>query len=163
MSKINVMIVGSGNIGTDLMIKIHKLSDRLDLVGVVGIDPDSEGLAMAKDLGIDTTAEGLEGARKLGSWGDTQIVFDATSAGAHKHHHQICQEDGKQIIDMTPAAIGPYCVPAVNMAEHLDQSNVNMVTCGGQATIPMVYAVSRVAESVPFAEIVASVSSNHPC
>lgn len=159
MSKIKVMIVGSGNIGTDLMIKIHKLSDRLELVGVVGIDPESEGLAMAKSFGIDITAEGLQGAQSLSAWPETRIVFDATSAGAHRHHHEICQAAGKQIIDMTPAAIGPYCVPAVNMAEHLEQSNVNMVTCGGQATIPMVYAVSRVAEQVPYAEIVASVSS----
>lgn len=159
MSKIKVMIVGSGNIGTDLMIKIHTLSPSLELVGVVGIDPDSEGLSMAREFGIDTTHEGLEGARGLAQWQDTEIVFDATSAKAHYFHHDICQQDGKQIIDLTPAAIGPYCVPAVNMAEHLDQSNVNMVTCGGQATIPMVYAVNRVSEQVPYAEIVASVSS----
>ena len=159
MSKIKVMIVGSGNIGTDLMIKIHKLSGSLELAGVVGIDPDSEGLAMARTFGIDTTHEGLEGARKLTGWAETQIVFDATSAKAHALHNKICQQDGKQIIDMTPAAIGPYCVPAVNMSEHLAETNVNMVTCGGQATIPMVYAVNRVSESVPYAEIVASVSS----
>lgn len=153
------MIVGSGNIGTDLMIKIHRLSDRLELSGVVGIDADSEGLAMAQSFGIATTHEGLEGARKLPQWHDTQLVFDATSAKAHAHHNVICTKEGKQIIDLTPAAIGPYCVPAVNMSEHLAQPNVNMVTCGGQATIPMVYAVSRVAESVPYAEIVSSVSS----
>lgn len=159
MSKIKVMVIGSGNIGTDLMIKIHKLSDSLELIGVAGIDPDSEGLEMARSFGIDTSHDGLQGARKLDGWGDTKMVFDATSAGAHKHHHDICQQDGKQIIDLTPAAIGPYCVPAVNMEEHLKESNVNMVTCGGQATIPIVYAVNRVSDSVPYAEIVASVSS----
>ncbi len=157
--KIKVMIVGSGNIGTDLMIKIHTLSKRLELVGMLGIDPESEGLAMAQKYGIATSAEGLQGATKLPGWEETRIVFDATSAKAHEHHHQLCLQAGKQLIDMTPAAIGPYCVPAVNMAEHLAEQNVNMVTCGGQATIPMVYAVSRVAEKVPYAEIVASVSS----
>ena len=159
MSKIKVMIVGSGNIGTDLMIKIHRLSASLELAGVVGIDPDSEGLAMARSFGVDTTHEGLQGARELPGWADTQIVFDATSAKAHAIHNKICQQDGKQIIDLTPAAIGPYCVPAVNMSEHLAETNVNMVTCGGQATIPMVYAVNRVADNLPYAEIVASVSS----
>ncbi|NND82407.1 MAG: acetaldehyde dehydrogenase (acetylating) [Gammaproteobacteria bacterium] len=159
MSKVKAMIVGSGNIGTDLMIKIHRLSDRMELAGVVGIDPQSEGLAMAKSFGIDTTFEGLQGARELAGWDDTQLVFDATSAKAHAVHNTICIEDSKQIIDLTPAAIGPYCVPAVNMSEHLGEPNVNMVTCGGQATIPMVFAVSRVAAAVPYAEIVASVSS----
>lgn len=159
MSKIKVMIVGSGNIGTDLMIKIHKLSSHLELAGVIGIDADSEGLSLARELGVDITSDGIEGAQNLTGWADTKIIFDATSAKAHKVHHEICQAAGKQIIDLTPAAIGPYCVPVVNLSEHLSESNVNMVTCGGQATIPMVAAISRVADEVPYAEIVASVSS----
>ncbi|MCP4300513.1 MAG: acetaldehyde dehydrogenase (acetylating), partial [Gammaproteobacteria bacterium] len=159
MSKTKAMIIGSGNIGTDLMIKIRDTSKVLEIAAVVGIDPNSEGLAMARDSGIETTHEGIEGAQKLEIWDDVQIVFDATSAAAHKHHDEVCRAAGKQMIDLTPAAIGPYCVPVVNMAEHLGEPNVNMVTCGGQATIPMVHAVRRVSESVPFAEIVASVSS----
>ena len=159
MGKLKTMIIGSGNIGTDLMIKIAETSATLDVGAVVGIDPDSEGLAMAQARGIATTHEGIEGAQKLPEWQDIQIVFDATSAGAHKQHDEVCRASGKQLVDLTPAAIGPFCVPVVNMAEHLAEPNVNMVTCGGQATIPMVYAVKRVSESVPYAEIVASVSS----
>ena len=141
------------------MIKLRDTSNLLEVSAVVGIDPGSEGLAMAKASGIATTHEGIAGAQKLPEWNDIQIVFDATSAGAHRGHDAVCRAAGKQMIDLTPAAIGPYCVPVVNMAEHLHEPNVNMVTCGGQATIPMVYAVSRVSESVPYAEIVASVSS----
>jgi acetaldehyde dehydrogenase len=159
MSKTKVMIIGSGNIGTDLMIKIRDTSNTLEVAAVVGIDADSEGLAMAKASGIETTHEGITGAQQLSCWNDIRIVFDATSAGAHKHHDKVCRAAGKQMIDLTPAAIGPYCVPVVNMADHLAEPNVNMVTCGGQATIPMVYAVRRVSESLPYAEIVASVSS----
>ena len=159
MSKTKAMIIGSGNIGTDLMIKIRDTSEILDVAAVVGIDPDSRGLAMARDSGFATTHHGIDGARELPEWDDVQIVFDATSAGAHANHDEVCRTAGKQMVDLTPAAIGPYCVPVVNMAEHLGEPNVNLVTCGGQATIPMVHAVSRVAESVPFAEIVASVSS----
>jgi acetaldehyde dehydrogenase len=159
MNKTKAMIIGSGNIGTDLMIKIRDTSDILEIAAVVGIDPDSQGLAMARESGIATTHEGIEGAQQLDAWNDIQIVFDATSAAAHAHHDEVCRKAGKQMIDLTPAAIGPYCVPVVNMAEHLEEPNVNLVTCGGQATIPMVHAVRRVSESVPFAEIVASVSS----
>ncbi len=159
MSKIKIAIIGSGNIGTDLMIKITESSDRLEVGCVIGIDPQSEGLAMAKARGIAISHDGVEGAQKLDIWTDVKIVFDATSAYAHAKHAAICARDGKQMIDLTPAAIGPYCVPVVNMDAHLEASNVNMVTCGGQATIPMVYAVSRVSDSVPYAEIVASVSS----
>ena len=159
MAKTKCMIIGSGNIGTDLMIKIRDTSGLLEVAAVVGIDSGSEGLAMAKDSGFATTHEGMEGAQKLPGWVDVQIVFDATSAAVHKHHDAVCRESGKQMIDLTPAAIGPYCVPVVNMAEHLSEPNVNMVSCGGQATIPMVYAVSRVSDSVPYAEIIASVSS----
>ena len=141
------------------MIKIRDTSKSLEVAAVVGIDPDSEGLAMASASGFETTSEGIDGAQRLACWDDIRIVFDATSAGAHKQHDKVCRAAGKQMIDLTPAAIGPYCVPVVNMADHLAEPNVNMVTCGGQATIPMVYAVRRVSQSVPYAEIVASVSS----
>ncbi len=156
--KVKVAIIGSGNIGTDLMIKIMRTSDVLEMAAMVGIDPDSDGLARAKRMGVATTHEGIDGLVAMDHFGDIRIVFDATSAGAHKHHNEILQQHGKQVIDLTPAAIGPYTVPVVNMEEHLDAPNVNMVTCGGQATIPMVAAVSRVA-TVHYAEIVASVSS----
>ena len=156
--KIKVAIIGSGNIGTDLMIKIIRTSDVLEMGAMVGIDPDSDGLARAKRLGIPATHEGLDGLLKLDNFGDIRIVFDATSAYAHKHHNDVLQQHGKTVVDLTPAAIGPYTVPAVNMEEHLQAPNVNMVTCGGQATIPMVAAVSRVAK-VHYGEIVSSVSS----
>lgn len=156
--KVKVAIIGSGNIGTDLMIKIMRTSDVLEMAAMVGIDPDSDGLARAKRMGVATTHEGIDGLVAMDHFGDIRIIFDATSAGAHKHHNEILQQHGKQVIDLTPAAIGPYTVPVVNMEEHLDAPNVNMVTCGGQATIPMVAAVSRVA-TVHYAEIVASVSS----
>jgi len=125
---------------------------------MVGIDPDSDGLARAAKHGIATTSDGIDGLVNLPNFGDIAIAFDATSAGAHKHNDAVLQQHGKQMIDLTPAAIGPYCVPVVNMDEHLDATNVNMVTCGGQATIPMVAAVSKVAK-VHYAEIVASISS----
>jgi len=157
--KVKVAILGSGNIGTDLMIKVLRHSDVLEMGVLVGIDPDSDGLARAKRLKVAATHEGLEGLVKMDVWKDIKIVFDATSAGAHKFHHEICMRDGKQMVDLTPAAIGPYCIPVVNMDEHLGEDNVNMVTCGGQATIPIVHAVRRVSNSVPYAEIVASISS----
>lgn len=156
--KVKVAIIGSGNIGTDLMIKIIRSSDHLEMAAMVGIDPDSDGLARAQRMGIPTTHEGIEGLVKMDNFADIRICFDATSAYAHKHHNGILQQHGKQVVDLTPAAIGPYTIPVVNLEEHLDQPNVNMVTCGGQATIPMVAAVSRVAE-VHYAEIVSSVSS----
>ena len=159
MSKVKAAIIGSGNIGTDLLIKIRETSRFLEAAAVIGIDPDSDGLAKARALGVATSHEGIDGARKLDVWDDVRIVFDATSAGAHHAHHEACVGAGKQMIDLTPAAIGPYCVPVVNMDDHLGEPNVNMVTCGGQATIPMVYAVRRVSQNVPYAEIVASVSS----
>ena len=111
--KIKVAILGSGNIGTDLMIKIMRHSDVLEMGALVGIDPESDGLARAKRLGVATTHEGLDGLTKMPIWDDIQIVFDATSAGAHKHHHAICERDGKQMVDLTPAAIGPYCIPCL--------------------------------------------------
>jgi acetaldehyde dehydrogenase len=158
MEKTNCVIIGSGNIGTDLMLKIANTSKSLNLIGVIGIDPESEGLAMASTMNIATSSTGLQGFMEMPEYSDTQIFFDATSAGAHQMHHDLISKDGKQMIDLTPAAIGPYCVPVVNLSEHLQAQNVNMVTCGGQATIPMVAAVNQVS-SVRYAEIVASVSS----
>jgi acetaldehyde dehydrogenase len=158
MSKIKAVIIGSGNIGTDLMIKMIKYPQNMELVAVVGIDPDSEGLAMARERGIATTHEGIEGLKKLPCYPEIGIAFDATSAYAHKVHDEVLRADGIQVVDLTPAAIGPFSVPPVNVEANLDQPNVNMVTCGGQATIPIVAAVSKVAK-VHYAEIVASVSS----
>ncbi|MFG1229962.1 acetaldehyde dehydrogenase (acetylating) [Xanthobacter wiegelii] len=159
MGKVKVAIIGSGNIGTDLMIKIMRSARHLEMGAMVGIDPTSDGLARARRLGVATTAEGMDGLVRLPEWNDIAIVFDATSAYAHKAHSAVAVAAGKQVIDLTPAAIGPYTVPPVNLDDHLDQPNVNMVTCGGQATIPMVHAVRRVSRALPYAEIVASISS----
>ena len=159
-NKIKAVIIGSGNIGTDLMIKILRTAEHIEMGGMVGIDPESDGLARAKRMGVATTAEGVEGLVKMPEFADIGIVFDATSAGAHVHNDKLLREHKPDIrvVDLTPAAIGPYCVPVVNLEEHLAEGNVNMVTCGGQATIPMVAAVSRVAKA-HYAEIVASISS----
>ncbi|MCI5040857.1 MAG: acetaldehyde dehydrogenase (acetylating) [Donghicola eburneus] len=157
--KHNVAIIGSGNIGTDLMIKIMKGSDTLEMGAMVGIDPESDGLKRAADLGVTTTHEGLEGLRSLPVYDEISIVMDATSAGAHIHHHPVLIADGKQVIDLTPAAIGPFVVPPVNLDAHRSATALNMVTCGGQATIPMVHAVARVTDRLIYGEIVASVSS----
>lgn len=151
-------IIGSGNIGTDLMMKMIKYPQNMELVAVVGIDPESEGLAMARSHGIATTHDGIEGLKKMACYAEIGIAFDATSAYAHKLHDEALRADGIQVVDLTPAAIGPFIVPPVNMTDNLNAGNVNMVTCGGQATIPMVAAVSKVAQ-VHYAEIVASVSS----
>jgi acetaldehyde dehydrogenase (acetylating) len=158
MTKTKVAIIGSGNIGTDLMIKIMRLSDSLEMGAMVGIDDNSDGLARARRLGVPVTAEGIEGLVAMPEFADIEIVFDATSAGAHKHNDAILRQHGKRVVDLTPAAIGPYTIPPVNGSAHLDAANVNMVTCGGQATIPMVHAVSRVAK-VHYGEIVASIAS----
>ncbi len=158
MTRVKAAIIGSGNIGTDLMIKMLKYPQNMELAAVVGIDPASEGLAMAREHGVATTHEGIEGLKALDCYKDIRIVFDATSAYAHKLHDAALRADGIRVIDLTPAAIGPFTVPPVNMEANLDAPNVNMVTCGGQATIPMVAAVSQVAK-VHYAEIVASVSS----
>ena len=157
-SKTKVAIIGSGNIGTDLMIKIMRLSDTLEMGAFVGIDPESDGLKRAERLGVPVTAEGLDGLVALPGFADIAIVFDATSAGAHKRHSEVLTAHGKRVIDLTPAAIGPYVIPPVNGDAHLDAANVNMVTCGGQATIPIVAAVNRVAK-VHYGEIVASIAS----
>jgi acetaldehyde dehydrogenase len=158
--KLKVAIIGSGNIGTDLMIKILRNARYLEMAVMVGIDPASDGLARASRLGVTVTHEGVEGLTRLDVFKDIDFVFDATSAGAHVKNDAFLRsiKPGIRLIDLTPAAIGPYCVPVVNLEQNLDQLNVNMVTCGGQATIPMVAAVSRVAK-VHYAEIVASIAS----
>ncbi len=159
MGKTKVAIIGSGNIGTDLMIKIMRTSTELEMSVFVGIDPESDGLARAKRMGVKTCHEGIKGLVEMPEWTDIKIIFDATSAKAHHYNYEfVKQYPDKRIIDLTPAAIGPYLVPPVNFEEGLDEKNVNMVTCGGQATIPMVAAVSRVAK-VHYGEIVASIAS----
>ena len=158
--RVGVAILGSGNIGTDLMIKIRERAPELVLEMMVGIDPDSEGLARARELGVATTHRGIEGLiDDEARFGRVQILLDATSARAHLHHAQVLEAyPRKRIIDLTPAAVGPYVVPIANLSEHLDEPNVNMVTCGGQATIPIVWAINQVAD-VHYGEIVASISS----
>lgn len=158
MTKTKVAIIGSGNIGTDLMIKVMRLSQQLEMGVMVGIDPASDGLARAARLGIATTAEGIDGLIAMPEFAEVEIVFDATSAGAHQRNSALVLAAGKRMIDLTPAAIGPYVVPPVNGHASLDAPNVNMVTCGGQATIPIVHAVSRIAK-VHYGEIVASIAS----
>jgi acetaldehyde dehydrogenase len=160
MNKIRAAIIGSGNIGTDLMIKILRHGEHLEMAAMVGIDPNSDGLARARRLGVATTHEGVDGLIAMPEFAAIDVVFDATSASAHIHNDAKLRaaKPGIRVVDLTPAAIGPYCVPVVNLESHLDKGNVNMVTCGGQATIPMVAAVSRVAK-VHYAEIVASIAS----
>lgn len=160
MTKSKVAIIGSGNIGTDLMIKILRTSENLEVAAMVGIDPDSDGLARAKRLGIPVTHEGVDGLLAMPNFADIEIVLDATSARAHIANAAALAPHGKKLIDLTPAAIGPLVIPTVNLDESLDAGadNVNMVTCGGQATIPMVAAVSAVTP-VHYAEIVASIAS----
>ncbi len=158
MSTTKVAVIGSGNIGTDLMIKIIRLSSTLEMAAMVGIDPDSDGLARAARLKVPTTANGVQGLIDMAGFDEIDVVFDATSAKAHAANAHALAGYGKQLVDLTPAAIGPYVVPAVNLDQQLGAPNVNMVTCGGQATIPMVAAVSRVTR-VRYGEIVASIAS----
>lgn len=152
---IKVAIIGSGNIGSDLMYKMIKNTGHMELGLLAGIDPESEGLARARELGIGTTHEGIQ---PILEDPDIKIVFDATSAKAHVRHAKMLREVGKVAVDMTPAARGPYVVPTANLTEHLDKDNVNLLTCGAQATIPMAYAVSRVTP-VLYAEMVSTVAS----
>ena len=159
MNKIKCALIGPGNIGTDLLAKLQR-SAVLEPVWMVGIDPDSDGLKRAREMGIKTTAEGVDGLVPHMKSDGVQIVFDATSAYVHAENSRKVNAEGAMMIDLTPAAIGPYCIPPVNLRQHVGrrEMNVNMVTCGGQATIPMVFAVSRV-QPVAYGEIVATVSS----
>ena len=157
--KIKCALIGPGNIGTDLLAKLQR-SPVLEPVWMVGIDPESDGLKRAREMGIKTTAEGVDGLLPHVLADGVQIAFDATSAYVHAENSRKLNELGVLMIDLTPAAIGPFCVPPVNLKQHVGQRemNVNMVTCGGQATIPMVAAISRV-QPVSYGEIVATVSS----
>lgn len=159
MSKIRCALIGSGNIGTDLMYKVMR-SEWLEPVWMVGIDPESEGLARARDNGLKTTHEGVDGLLPFVKEDNIQIAFDATSAYVHAENSRKLNALGVMMIDLTPAAIGPLCVPPVNLKAHADkrEMNVNMISCAGQATIPIVNAVSQV-QSVEYAEIIASLSS----
>ncbi|MCD9199843.1 acetaldehyde dehydrogenase (acetylating) [Aeromicrobium wangtongii] len=158
MTRTKVAVIGSGNIGTDLMFKVLRLSDTLEMAAMVGIDPASDGLARAAKHGVPVISDGVDGLIAMDGFDEIEIVFDATSAKAHEANHAKLAPLGKKLVDLTPAAIGPYVVPPVNLEEHLDADNVNMVTCGGQATIPVVAAISRITP-VPYAEIVASIAS----
>jgi acetaldehyde dehydrogenase len=153
-----VAVIGSGNIGTDLMVKVMRLSTTLEMGAMVGIDPASDGLARAVRWGVPITADGVDGLVALPGFDEIDLVFDATSAAAHRANAARLAPYGKRLVDLTPAALGPFVVPAVNLEEHLDAADVNMVTCGGQATIPIVAAISRVTP-VAYAEIVASIAS----
>ena len=153
-----VAVVGSGNIGTDLMIKILRSDGPLSVAAMVGIDPDSDGLARAARMGVPTSADGVDGLLALPEFDDIKLIFDATSAGAHRANWNRLQHTGVRVLDLTPASIGPFCVPVVNVDAHLAAPNLNMVTCGGQATVPIVAAVAKCG-IVSYAEIVSSISA----
>jgi len=157
VNKIKCALIGSGNIGTDLMYKL-KRSPVLEPVWMIGIDPESEGLSRARDMGLKTTADGVDGVLPHLAADGVQIAFDATSAYVHKENSDKMNAHGVFMVDLTPAAIGPLCVPPVNLDELAETMNVNMISCAGQATIPIVYGVSRV-QSVDYAEIIASLAS----
>lgn len=154
-NKVKVAILGSGNIGSDLMIKILRDPGHMELALLTGIEPQSEGLARARSLGINASHDGIQPILDDPS---IRIVFDATSAHAHVRHAKLLRDAQRIAIDLTPAARGPYVIPPVNLGEHMDEPNVNLITCGGQATIPLVYAVSRVTP-VPYAEMVSTIAS----
>lgn len=155
MDKVKVAILGSGNIGTDLMYKLTR-SSVLELTAVIGIEPESEGLRRAREMGLVAIDNGINGFLYRPELAD--VLFDATSAKAHMEHAKLLKEAGKQVIDLTPAAIGPIVVPPVNLEDHLDADNINLITCGGQATIPIVHSVNKV-QSVEYAEVVSTISS----
>src|SRR5699024_4460421 len=150
-----VGIIGSGNIGSDLMVKLQK-SKTLELRAMMGIDPESRGMRHAKEIGVDVYDNGIDGL--LENPNSVDIIFDATRAKDHLYNSIIAKRLGKLILDLTPAAVGPFIVPEVNLGEYLDADNVNLITCGGQATIPIVHAINQVAP-VDYAEIVATISS----
>ncbi|WP_197517915.1 acetaldehyde dehydrogenase (acetylating) [Mycobacterium sp. E796] len=153
-----VAIIGSGNIGTDLMLKILRSGGPLTMAALIGIDPTSDGLARARRAGVPTSAQGVDGLLAMPGFEQVRLVFDATSAEAHVKHWEALRHTGVRVLDLTPAAIGPFCVPVVNLEDHIDEPNLNMVTCGGQATVPIVAAVNQVAP-VSYAEIVSAISS----
>ncbi len=157
-----VAIIGSGNIGTDLMMKVLKSDQtKLEMAAMVGIDPASDGLARAERLGVKALATGVDGLVADPIFSEVDIVFDATSAKAHLYNEKVLREAKPEIrlVDLTPAAIGPFCIPVANLDAITASRNVNMVTCGGQATAPIVHAISSTGGSVEYAEIVASISS----
>ena len=154
-NKVKVAILGSGNIGSDLMFKILRAPGHMELALLTGIEPQSEGLARARTLGINASHDGIQ---PILDDPEIKIVFDATSAQAHVRHAKMLRDAGRIAIDLTPAARGPYVIPPVNLGAHMDEQNVNLITCGGQATIPLVYAVSRVVP-VPYAEMISTVAS----
>ena len=153
-----VAIIGSGNIGTDLMIKIQGSDGPLTVAAIVGIDPNSDGLARAAGMGVPITARGIDGLLAMPHFGEVKLVFDATSADAHRANWAKLCDTGVRVLDLTPASVGPFCVPVVNLEDHIDAPNLNMVTCGGQATVPIVAAVAQ-SGIVSYAEIVSSISS----
>jgi acetaldehyde dehydrogenase len=153
--KVKVAILGSGNIGTDLMFKILREPGTMELALLAGIEPQSEGLSRARSLGINASHDGIQ---PILDDPEIRIVFDATSAHAHVRHAKLLREAGRIAIDLTPAARGPYVIPPVNLGAHMDESNVNLITCGGQATIPLVHAVARITP-VPYAEMVSTIAS----
>lgn len=155
MAKIKAGIIGSGNIGSDLMMKLLK-SEWIEPTVMIGIDAESRGMKQAEELGLAIFADGIDGFAKQSDLAD--ILFDATSAKAHLYNAEVARKLGKKMLDLTPAAIGPYVSPEVNLMEHIDKDNVNLITCGGQATTPIVNAISQVAP-VEYAEIVATISS----
>ena len=153
-----VAIIGSGNIGTDLMIKVLRSAGPLTMAAMIGIEPSSDGLARARRFDVPATSDGIDGLLAMPHFDDIRLVFDATSAGAHTKHWELLRDRDVRVLDLTPAAIGPFCVPVVNLDDHIDAPNLNMVTCGGQATVPIVAAVNRAA-LVSYAETVSSISS----